>query len=274
MDILNLGEKILALLEMVFGFWNNQISLVFAMLGQSPVSFKGGGPWALIEAVNPIFVAVGSSLVVLFFVIGFCSESVDVREEMRFEVILHILIRLGLAEWFVVNNVVIAKAVFQTVGNLVNTLSAGAGSTLVIDSTQADIIRNLGPCDICKVDLTGLWEEKLEMVAVLSEALCGESYETVTPAYYQSSLKDKAARDEIAYDMLDLIRDSRKFDFGYLYNFNITYCGYASFMENLMNPRNPRNDFVSYYEKREKEIDSYFTDVFEFYEDYILEFGD
>ncbi|MBQ7301457.1 MAG: hypothetical protein IJW77_16650 [Clostridia bacterium] len=117
-------------------------------------------------------------------------------------------------------------------------------------------------------------EEKLEMVAVLSEALCGESYETVTPAYYQSSLKDKAARDEIAYDMLDLIRDSRKFDFGYLYNFNITYCGYASFMENLMNPRNPRNDFVSYYEEREKEIDSYFTDVFEFYEDYILEFGD
>lgn len=144
MDILNLGEKILALLEMVFGFWNNQISLVFVMLGQSPVSFKGGGPWALIESVNPIFVAVGSSLVVLFFVIGFCSESVDVREEMRFEVILRLLIRLGLAEWFVVNNVVLAKAIFQTVGNLVNILSAGTGSTLVIDSTQADIIRNLG----------------------------------------------------------------------------------------------------------------------------------
>lgn len=144
MDILNLGEKILALLEMVFGFWNHQISLVFSMLGQSPVSFKGGGPWALIESVNPFFVAVGSSLVVLFFVIGFCSESVDVREEMRFEVILRLLIRLVLAEWFVVNNVRISKAVFQTVGNMVNTLSAGTGNTLMIDSTQADIIRNLG----------------------------------------------------------------------------------------------------------------------------------
>ena len=41
MDIFKLGDKILALLEMVFGFWNNQISLVFSMLGQSPVSFKG-----------------------------------------------------------------------------------------------------------------------------------------------------------------------------------------------------------------------------------------
>ena len=29
MDIFKLGDKILALLEMVFGFWNNQISLVF-----------------------------------------------------------------------------------------------------------------------------------------------------------------------------------------------------------------------------------------------------
>lgn len=39
--------------------------------------------------------------VVLFFVIGFCSESIDVKEEMRFESILRMLIRLGLAAVFV-----------------------------------------------------------------------------------------------------------------------------------------------------------------------------
>jgi len=143
-DIFKLGDKILALLEMVFGFWNNQVSLVFSMLGQSPVNFKGGGPWQVVESIEPIFVGVGSSLVVLFFVIGFCSESVDVREEMRFEVILRMLIRLGLAEWFVANNVTIMKAFFTTIGNLVNALSAGQYTTLTIDSTQADIIKNLG----------------------------------------------------------------------------------------------------------------------------------
>ncbi len=144
MDIFKLGDKILALLEMVFGFWNNQINLVFAMLGQSPVSFKDGGPWAVVEGIEPIFVAVGSSLVVLFFVIGFCSESVDIREEMRFEVILRILIRLGLAEWLVANNVTIMKAFFTSIGNLVSLLSAGQQTTLVIDSTQAEVIKNLG----------------------------------------------------------------------------------------------------------------------------------
>lgn len=144
MDIFKLGDKILALLEMVFGFWNNQVNLVFSLLGQSPTEFKGGGPWGVIANIEPIFVAVGSSLVVLFFVIGFCSESVDIREEMRFEVILRMLIRVGLAEWLVANNVTIMKAFFTSVGNLVRLLSAGQYTTLVINSTQADIIKGLG----------------------------------------------------------------------------------------------------------------------------------
>ena len=144
MDIFKLGDNILALLEMVFGFWNNQVSLVFAMLGQSPVNFKGGGPWGIIQSINPIFVGVGSSLVVLFFVIGFCSESVDVKEEMRFEVMLRLFIRLALAEWFVANCVTIMKAFFTSIGNWVNALTGGSASTLSIDSTQAEVIKNLG----------------------------------------------------------------------------------------------------------------------------------
>ena len=144
MDIFNLGQQILDLLEMVFGFWNNQISLVFALLGQSPVSFKSGGPWGVIQNLKPIFVGVGSSLVVLFFVIGFCSESVDVKEDMRFEVILRMLMRIGIAEWLVANNVTIMKAFFTSAGNLVKLVGAGEMAELTIDSGQAEIIKNLG----------------------------------------------------------------------------------------------------------------------------------
>ena len=144
MDFLKLGGVILDLLEAVFAFWNNQISLVFDLLGQSPTAFKDGGPWDVIAGIEPIFVAVGSSLVVLFFVIGFCSESVDVREEMRFEVILRMFMRLGLAEWLVANNVSIMKAFFTSVGNLVGLLSQGKTMKLEIAKEQADIIRDLG----------------------------------------------------------------------------------------------------------------------------------
>ena len=144
MDIFKLGDKILDLLSIVFGFWNKQVYTVFALLGQSPVQFKGGTPWSLIEKINPIFVAVGSSLVVLFFVIGFCSESIDVREEMRFEVILKMLIRLSIAEWFVANNVTIMKTIFSSVGALVGLLTSVTPAELKIDSAQADVIKNLG----------------------------------------------------------------------------------------------------------------------------------
>lgn len=144
MDIFRLGDKILALLEAVFGFWNRQISLVFALLGTAPERFGGGGPWSLIEAVNPIFVGVGSSLVVLFFVIGFCSESVDVKEEMRFESILRMMIRVGIAEWLVANNVTIMRAIFTTVGNLIGALSTRPMRELTIESGQAYVISNLG----------------------------------------------------------------------------------------------------------------------------------
>ena len=144
MDIFKLGDKILALLQIVFGFWNKQVGVVYGLLGQSPESFKGGGPWSAIEKINPVFVAVGSSLVVLFFVIGFCAESVDVKEDMRFETILRMFIRLCIAEYFVTNNVTIMKAFFQTIGNIVQTMTPGTISNLKIDSAQADVIKNLG----------------------------------------------------------------------------------------------------------------------------------
>ena len=43
MDIFKLGDKILALLEAVFGFWNNQISLIFDLLGSPLVHLREAG---------------------------------------------------------------------------------------------------------------------------------------------------------------------------------------------------------------------------------------
>ena len=139
-----LGEAILALLEIVFGFWNSQVSLVFELLGQSPTGFKGGGPWGIVESVEPVFVGIGSALVVLFFVIGFCSESIDIREEMRFEVILRMLIRVAVSQWMVSYNVTIMKALFTSCGNLVGLLGTNQTVDLTIDPAQAEVIEDLG----------------------------------------------------------------------------------------------------------------------------------
>ena len=144
MDIFSLGGVILDLLKTVVAFWNDKIALVFELLGQSPTEFKGGGPWRVISDIEPIFVGVGSSLVVLFFVIGFCSESIDVKEEIRFETVLRMLMRLGIAEWLVANNVTIMKAFFQSVGALVGLIRNSGTTKLKIPQEQQDIIEGLG----------------------------------------------------------------------------------------------------------------------------------
>lgn len=144
MNIFKLGEVILDWLNMVFGFWNNQVGLIFELLGQSPISFKSGTAWAIVERVEPIFVSVGCSLVVLFFVMGFCAESINIRDEMRFENILRMLIRLVIAEWLVMNNITFMKAFFQSIGNLVGLLGTSTFAQLSIASEQAEIIKNLG----------------------------------------------------------------------------------------------------------------------------------
>ena len=144
MDIFSLGGVILDLLKTVVAFWNDKVALVFELLGQSPTEFKDGGPWQVISGIEPIFVAVGSSLVVLFFVIGFCSESIDVKEEMRFETILRMLIRLSISEWLVANNVTIMKAFFESVGALVGLITNSGAPKLKIPKEQQDIIEGLG----------------------------------------------------------------------------------------------------------------------------------
>ena len=144
MDIFSLGGVTLDLLNTVVGFWNDKIALVFELLGQSPTEFKGGGPWRVISDIEPIFVGVGSSLVVLFFVIGFCSESIDVKEEIRFETVLRMLMRLGIAQWLVANNVTIMKAFFQSVGTLVGLITNSGTTKLKIPQEQQDIIEGLG----------------------------------------------------------------------------------------------------------------------------------
>lgn len=144
MDIFSLGGVILDLLKTVVAFWNDKVSLVFELLGQSPTEFKAGGPWQVISNIEPIFVAVGSSLVVLFFVIGFCSESIDVKEEIRFETVLRMLMRLSISEWLVANNVTIMKAFFESIGALVGLITNSGSPKLKIPNEQQEIIKGLG----------------------------------------------------------------------------------------------------------------------------------
>ena len=95
-----------------------------------------------------------------------------------------------------------------------------------------------------------------ERTSVILEALSAEGNRIVMPAFYEKSLQIKYTRDDISVQMLDIIKDTRVFDFGYYsnYNSNIGMASYQMFKQ-------PSYDFASYYEKNitaaQRALDNY-----------------
>lgn len=68
--------------------------------------------------------------------------------------------------------------------------------------------------------LTGvsITSKDLAFTGAMLEALAAESYRRVTPAWYESALKLKYARDDISSQMIDMIKDSMSTNFIFAYN--------------------------------------------------------
>lgn len=56
-----------------------------------------------------------------------------------------------------------------------------------------------------------------ELVGLALEALNYESWKLVTPAYFDTAMQSKYARDEESKEMMQIVRDSIYFDFGYVF---------------------------------------------------------
>lgn len=90
----------------------------------------------------------------------------------------------------------------------------------------------------------------VDMSAIIAEAMCAESYRSVIPKYYEVSLKTKISRDEQSEQMIDLIRDSLIFDFGWVHSVPMDSIG--SFLAELITSGS--TDFASKYASKEPKV--------------------
>lgn len=102
-----------------------------------------------------------------------------------------------------------------------------------------------------------------EMVGTITEALNAESWKLIVPAYYDTTLKVKTTRDVESMAMLDLIMESRIFDFGYIYD---CWKGPSFILGILVCEKN--TNFESYYASQEKSITAHYNKVIEYFENY------
>ncbi|MBE6726547.1 MAG: hypothetical protein E7576_15365 [Ruminococcaceae bacterium] len=87
-----------------------------------------------------------------------------------------------------------------------------------------------------------------EFAGCMTEAMCVANSADVIPSYYDVALKDKYNRDAESAEMLDIIRDSLIFDFGYLNSFALNTAGHL-FVQLV---RVGSTDFASSYAQNKK----------------------
>lgn len=87
------------------------------------------------------------------------------------------------------------------------------------DSTQERYYTTNDPCImVFSIPAFGYTDAELERTSIIFEALCSASYSTVRPAYYDDVLGGKETRDYQSYEMLNLCKESRVYDFGLFNN--------------------------------------------------------
>jgi hypothetical protein len=101
--------------------------------------------------------------------------------------------------------------------------------------------------------------ERCDMIGTVMEALASEGYRTTTPAYFDSTLKNKYSRDEETLEVLDILRNGLEFQPVMIYYKSmgdiLHLFRYAAY------PQNTYDNMVSFYEKNvpkfQKAIDKF-----------------
>ncbi|MBO5523276.1 MAG: hypothetical protein J5986_06320, partial [Roseburia sp.] len=93
--------------------------------------------------VNTIFLGIGGVLVVIFFLMGFCADSVDIKQDFRLENILRMFLKLSLAEFFVINSMTIVQKLFALSTGVIGKISGSGTSFRYTVPTEVTEILNL-----------------------------------------------------------------------------------------------------------------------------------
>lgn len=107
--------------------WNDKLSEIFQLIGQSPSTFKDGSIWKVILNINGALQAIGLSLLVLFFVVGMLRTCGSITEVKRPEQVLKLFIRFAIAKVLVSEGLDIMLKIFEIVQGITITIMKTAG---------------------------------------------------------------------------------------------------------------------------------------------------
>ena len=85
-------------LNNAFSTWNGKLGELWGLVTTGPQTFKGGAVWSVMQTLHNGMVGIGYALVVLFFAISLCKNTMNFHELKRPEAAIHYLIRFVAAK--------------------------------------------------------------------------------------------------------------------------------------------------------------------------------
>lgn len=132
-------KGVLDLLKFTVSIYNNLTGTAAGILAQDPTAWNAEG-WAFVKTVNQLFLGIGGVLTVIFFLIGFCADSIDIKQDLRIENILRMLLKLSVAEFFVVNSLKIVSALFGLGTGMIGKLQGGGTVSYTVPAEVETIL--------------------------------------------------------------------------------------------------------------------------------------
>ena len=107
--------------------WESKLNEIWQLLTMSPADFRGGGIWRVVMNVHEAMMAIGLSLLVLFFVMGVVKTCGSLAEVKRPELAVKLLIRFVLAKAVVTYGAELMMAVLDIGQGMVTKVLHTAG---------------------------------------------------------------------------------------------------------------------------------------------------
>lgn len=114
----------------VNSLYNAMMTKANEFLKMSPDSWANGLGWQFINTIQDAFISVGAAFVLIFWLIGLCTESLDIRSNIRLEVMLKQLTKLVVGEYLVTNSISFISAFFKLPQALCNVMIGNAQFTI------------------------------------------------------------------------------------------------------------------------------------------------
>lgn len=143
-------------LESALETWNEKLSELWALISQSPESFKGGDIWNVIVGISSALQGIGYGLLVLFFAMGVFQSAASFRELQRPEFALRHFIRFLGAKVAVGSAMELMLAIFNICGGIVSHVMSELGGDVSAAATLPTEIINAVE-DVGFLDSIPLW---------------------------------------------------------------------------------------------------------------------